>query len=49
MLRHQAAGQALVPALGFAALLTALLLWVVGLGQTITDKIRLQNAAEAAA
>ena len=49
MLRHQAAGQALVPALGFAALLAALLLWVVGLGQTLTDKIRLHNAADAAA
>ena len=49
MSRHRSAGQALVPALGFAALLAALLLWIVGLGQTVNDKIRLHTAADAAA
>jgi hypothetical protein len=49
MSRHRVAGQALVPALGFAALLAALMLWVVALSQIITDKIRLHTAADAAA
>jgi hypothetical protein len=43
------AGQALVVALAFAALLAGGSLLVFSLGQTVNDKLRLQNAADAAA
>ena len=43
------AGQALVVALAFAALLAGGSLLVFTLGQTVNDKLRLQNAADAAA
>ena len=49
MRRRGITGQALVPALGFAALLAASLLWLADGGQRINDKIRLHNAADAAA
>lgn len=49
MARGSHAGQALVLALAFAALLAGGSLLVYTLGQTVTDKMRLQNAADAAA
>lgn len=49
MHRRGITGQALVPALGFAAVLAVLLLWLADGGQRINDKIRLHNAADAAA
>ena len=42
-------GQALVVALAFTALLAGASLLVFNVGQTVNDKIRLQNAADAAA
>lgn len=49
MSRQTDKGQALVVALVYTALLTGLGLWVFNFGQTVNDKIRLQNAADAAA
>jgi len=49
MTRQTYRGQALVVALAYTALLAGVSLLVFNLGQTVNDKMRLQNAADAAA
>ena len=49
MLRRTNSGQALIVAVAFTALLSGACLLVFNVGQTINDKMRLQNAADAAA
>ena len=49
MTRQTDRGQALVVALAFTTLLAGVSLLVFNLGQTVNDKMRLQNAADAAA
>jgi hypothetical protein len=49
MLRRTNSGQALILAVAFTALLAAASLLVFNVGQTVNDKMRLQNAADAAA